>query len=250
MTNTAGLPEDDQTPPAESGAQGEHAPGEVAGAPGPAAADPPAASEEGGAGPDRGGDTAPASAAPDGTAASAPAAPCDTPSNAQPHAEQVLHGRTHEHLRKLQDTLEALNKQVSFLPPQLRMFGAKIDGLATTISEPRYRAVLAGLVSILDMVDQMRRSARIGPDEPTDHLRNYDVLYTQLRQLLEGNGLREIPTDGAFDPRYHRAVERVESSVPTDADRILDVVRPGFQTEQTVLRYAEVKVGYHPQSRP
>ncbi len=149
--------------------------------------------------------------------------------------------------------MEATAKQVSFLPPQLRMLGGKIDGLATAISEPRYRAALLGLLGVYDLTDQILRALPAGDDAAgattPDHRRNYEVLLAQLRQILETNGLTEIPTAGGFDPELHRALQLVPVTDPAQSDQILEVVRRGFRTEQSVLRYAEVLVGqYSPEA--
>jgi molecular chaperone GrpE len=152
-----------------------------------------------------------------------------------------------ERLEKLEEAAATTAKQVGYLPPQVRMLGNKVEGLATSISEPRYRALLLGLLAIYDLVDQLLRASRQAPASESEavHTRNYDVLRTQLRQLLEANGLEEIPAEGAFDPEQHRAIERATVSDPDLNNRILEVARPGFRTAQAVLRYAEVRVGHY-----
>lgn len=147
-------------------------------------------------------------------------------------------------------SLDATAKQVSFLPPQMRMLGGKIDGLATAISEPRYRAALLGLLGVFDLADQILRTLPADDDgqtgaAETNHRRNYEVLLAQLRQILEANGLTEIPTSGGFDPELHRALKLVPVANPAQSDQVLEVVRRGFRTEQSVLRYAEVLVGQY-----
>ncbi len=144
--------------------------------------------------------------------------------------------------------VDATAKQVSFLPPQMRMLGGKIDGLATAISEPRYRAALLGLLGVYDLADQILRALPADDDGQTgaaNHRRNYEVLLAQLRQILEANGLTEIPTSGGFDPELHRALKLVPVANPAQSDQVLEVVRRGFRTEQSVLRYAEVLVGQY-----
>ncbi|MGE0129084.1 MAG: nucleotide exchange factor GrpE [Blastocatellales bacterium] len=146
--------------------------------------------------------------------------------------------------------MDAMAKQVSFLPPQVRMLGGKIDGLGTAISEPRYRAALLGLLGVFDLTDQILRTlptegaSEVGVAAP-NHRRNYEVLLAQLRQILESNGLTEIPTSGGFDPELHRALKLIPVADPAQSDQILEVARRGFRTEQSILRYAEVLVGQY-----
>lgn len=159
-----------------------------------------------------------------------------------------------EHLDALQSRLdrlelavEGISKQVSFLPAQLRLIGGKLDGLATSISESRYRAVLLSLLGVCDLVDQLLRAEPTAAEEAdaAEHRRNYEVLREQLRQILDMNGLFEIPTAGSFDRESHRAVAVVACDDPSESGRVVAVIRPGFRTETSVLRYAEVAVAKH-----
>jgi molecular chaperone GrpE (heat shock protein) len=139
--------------------------------------------------------------------------------------------------------VDAATKQVGLLPQQIRGLGAKVEGLTTSVSDARLRALLLGVLSVYDLADQMYRTA--GSNGSTDHRNNYEVLRTQLRQLLASNGLEEIGTANGFDPQMHRSVRAVPCSDPGQSKQILEVVRAGFRTDQAVLRYAEVVVGQY-----
>jgi molecular chaperone GrpE len=146
----------------------------------------------------------------------------------------------------IEDVTGTVAKQVGYLPPQVRQLGGKVDSLMVSISESRYRSLLQSLLVIYDLVEQAARtSAAPGNDTPAVHLQNYQVLSTQLSQILTMNGLSPIPADGPFDPSVHRAIERVPVDDASRANQIVELVRPGFRTEQGVLRYAEVRVSYY-----
>jgi molecular chaperone GrpE (heat shock protein) len=136
-----------------------------------------------------------------------------------------------------------LGKQIGFVPQQVRMLAGKLDGLGTSISEPRYRALLLDLVMLHDLVHQMASAHANGQDQVAELERHREVLLRQIRQVLATNGLSEIQANGPFDPAIHRAVHSVPSADPAAAGQVLQVVRPGFRTERSVLRYAEVTVG-------
>jgi hypothetical protein len=147
-----------------------------------------------------------------------------------------------EHFTRLEELITDLSKQIGFLPPQIRQLSSKVDGVAVSITEPRQRALLLGVVALYDLADQMARSAqRAEPDSA--HAKNYDVLRVQLRQLLETNGLQEIDASGRFNPLLHRALERVPVTERERDEQIIEVTRAGFRTEFAVLRFAEVSVG-------
>ncbi len=149
---------------------------------------------------------------------------------------------------QMKESINDNEKKISFFPSQLRMIGGKIDGLTTSVAEPRYRALLLSLLGVYDLVDQFLRAQATNEKETkTDYYRNYEVIRRQLHQILEVNGLTEIPTNGEFNPEIHRAIESILCDDEAKKNQILEVVRPGFRTEQSVLRYTDVKVGdYRP----
>jgi molecular chaperone GrpE (heat shock protein) len=162
-------------------------------------------------------------------------------------------------LARLQETLDSTAKHVSFIPPQVRMLTGKIDAIATTLNESRYQALLLRIVGIYDLVCGMQRGQADSASEVIDEPgvsppppprqsgnTNLEILRTQINQVLDANGLHEIPTEGRFDPQLHYTVGRLMVSDPAKDGVIIDVVRPGFQTETSVLRFAEVRVGYYP----
>jgi len=154
--------------------------------------------------------------------------------------------RMDERLTRMEETLDTTAKQVSFLPPQIRMMGGRIEGLSQSIGETKYRSLLLDLLSIHDLTDQFLRSRENGdPGESPSEGKALGIVRTQLGQILEANGLSRIPAEGSFDPGIHRAVERAPCEDPSLAGRIKEVVRPGFRTEQSILRYAEVVVFHH-----
>jgi hypothetical protein len=151
----------------------------------------------------------------------------------------------------LVERVAGLEKQVALLPPQVRMLTGKIDGLSTAIAEPRLRSLLNGLLGIFDLIDQVLRT--LPADETSasaEHRRNYEVLLAQIGLLLQANGLYQIPAAGSFDPQVHRALQTVPVDDPAKAGAVLEIVRPGFRTDQAILRYAEVTVGRYAAPAP
>jgi len=147
-------------------------------------------------------------------------------------------------LDRLDQAIADVAQQISFMPPQVMRLGKKVDALATSIAEVKYRALLTELIRICDLLDQLIHGTPSSDSElEGHHLRNYGVLRTQLRQTLVLHGLSEIPADGAFDPELHKAMHRVPCDDPALGNHIRSVVRPGFWTDrQNILRYAEVEV--------
>lgn len=147
-------------------------------------------------------------------------------------------------LAKVGEYIDAAAKQVAFVPRQVLSIDRKIADLTTSISEPRYRALLEDVVRIHDLVDQLLRGcADVSDNTPSADRRNYSVLKTQLMQILRVNGLSEIDATGKFDSKWHRAMARTPTQDPALDGQIARVIRPGFRTEgEIALRFAEVDV--------
>jgi molecular chaperone GrpE (heat shock protein) len=139
-------------------------------------------------------------------------------------------------LDQLAEAVDLTARQVTFLPPQVRNLSSKVDRAVDAIGESRYQSLLLRILGIYDLVCQMRINAE--ENQP-----DLFILETQLRQLMEANGLSAIPTEGRFDPSLHLSVGRVECNDPALDGQVVEVVRPGFKTETSVLRFAEVRVG-------
>ncbi len=148
----------------------------------------------------------------------------------------------------LAQIVEAVGKtgeQLSFLPGQIRNLGGRVDAVAVSVSETRYRSLLLDLLGIYDLLEQLIRSVEPTVSETSrPHLQNYKLLQIQLEQILEYNGLTRIPTAGPFTPDIHRAVDRHPCEEAAQAGQVVKVVRPGFRTALQVLRFAEVVVSY------
>jgi molecular chaperone GrpE (heat shock protein) len=131
-----------------------------------------------------------------------------------------------------------LAERVELIPRQVRQLGSKVDDVATSISHPRIRDLLGGLLLLYDLIDQMARAA----ESDTASLQNYHVLRDQVTQVLEVNGVYPISDVQCFDPALHKAVETITCDTPEEDGEIAQVCRTGFRTDRTILRYTEVVV--------
>ena len=151
-----------------------------------------------------------------------------------------------DRLGRLESTIQDLSKQTNFLPPKLRGLGKKVDELSTSVGDARMRSLLADVAGLGDLAEG---ALRVLSDDEGDKLtgaevqRYFNAMATRVEQILEANDLLEIPTDIAFDPTLHNAID-VQPVEDEELDGcIIDVVRRGYRSEHSVLRFAEVTVG-------
>ena len=73
-----------------------------------------------------------------------------------------------------------------------------------------------------------------------------ELVYKELRRVLEEEGLTEIPAEGEpFDPRVHEAFEAVEDEAVSEPT-VRSVLRRGYTLKEQVLRPSMVSVARPP----
>jgi len=107
------------------------------------------------------------------------------------------------------------------------------------------------LTRLLPVVDDMDRAFNNLPDDlkGLPWVEGTALIHRNLRSLIEGEGVREIPTTGAqFDPRVHEALTHEPSDTASEGE-IIGEVRKGYTLADRVLRPAQVRVSSGPANR-
>ncbi len=99
------------------------------------------------------------------------------------------------------------------------------DGLARGVLRP----LLSELLLLKDRLQDVAENDAV------------DSAVEELEEVLRRRGVRVIPADEHFDPRYHEAV-RVDLSATEPKGRIVTVLREGYLLGDEVLRPALVVV--------
>lgn len=91
---------------------------------------------------------------------------------------------------------------------------------------------------LLTIVDDLDRALSIAGEE-TEFVKGIRGVRSNLLKLLESHGLKEIPTDGDFDPNMHEALCTVEGD---EDNKVAETFLKGYTLNGKVLRYSKVKV--------
>jgi molecular chaperone GrpE len=103
------------------------------------------------------------------------------------------------------------------------------------------QALVARLLPVLDNFELAVSSAERSRDFDR-MLKGVEMVFGELRDVLEGEGLVKIEAEGKpFDPERHEAVVAVEQE-GTEPGMVVDIVRAGYELRGKVLRPAMVKV--------
>jgi molecular chaperone GrpE len=114
----------------------------------------------------------------------------------------------------------------------------------------RHRGVEALIEHILPVLDAFDRAlAPEGDSGTSDYRKGFELIRRQLWDALAKQGLVRIESVGKeFDPHFHHAIERVETTSHADG-QVIEELQPGYVFHDRVLRPAMVRVAVEPQGR-
>jgi molecular chaperone GrpE len=99
---------------------------------------------------------------------------------------------------------------------------------------------------LLPILDDLERAlAAVGEHQEATVEEGVRLVHRSLESLLERNGVKQIDTDGKFDPHVHEAL----LSQPSDAEEgsVIDVVQKGYTLGDRVVRPARVVIAAAPE---
>ena len=107
--------------------------------------------------------------------------------------------------------------------------------------EFRDYAVADAIKSLLPVLDSLERALQVKSDEA--ELRSgVELIYKQLLAALAKLSVHPIVSKGeAFDPRYHEAIEMVDTTEAPD-HQVIEELQRGYKFKDRLLRPAMVKV--------
>ncbi len=101
------------------------------------------------------------------------------------------------------------------------------------------------VLKLLEVLDDLER-ALDAEEEEGPFVEGVRKIHNNLKKLLESEGLKEIPANGAFDPRLHDCLLTCEGE---EDGMIAEVYQKGYYLGPRVLRCAKVKVTSAPQDK-
>ncbi len=108
-------------------------------------------------------------------------------------------------------------------------------------------ALVDTIKTLLPVVDSFERALQ-AKSEGGDFRSGVELIYKQLQDALSKLGVQPIAAKGQpFDPRFHEAIEMVDTSDAPD-HQVLDEWQRGYKYKDRLLRPAMVRVAKNPES--
>jgi molecular chaperone GrpE len=145
--------------------------------------------------------------------------------------------------------LQKLKEERDSLLDRLARMQAEFDNARKRASkeqqELREYAVADAIKSLLPAMDSLERALQVKSDAA--ELRSgVELIYKQLQAALGKLSVHPIVSKGEpFDPRYHEAIEMVETRDAPD-HQVIEELQRGYKFKDRLLRPAMVKVAKNP----
>ncbi|MGD2073101.1 MAG: nucleotide exchange factor GrpE [Candidatus Thorarchaeota archaeon] len=125
------------------------------------------------------------------------------------------------------------------LQAEFQNYKKRVERERSEVIEQATKDLVFNLLSVLD---NFERALQSDASDTTSFKKGIEMIFKQLKKVLEAEGLSPIPAVGEpFDPYYHEAVLTAVGEY--EEDIILEELEKGYLLKKTVLRPSKVKVG-------
>lgn len=150
--------------------------------------------------------------------------------------------------KEQQKEFESVDKEADQYLNYLKRLKAEFDNYKKrNLKEQGWKITLfsEGLIKqFLPIVDDLERALDVAKEEEevTSFVQGVEIIFNQLKNTLEKQGLEQIRAKGEpFDPYLHEAIMKVELDEYPD-NIIIEEMRKGYKLKNRVLRPTMVKV--------
>jgi len=177
----------------------------------------------------------------------------DAASPTRADASQATDEALQQRVKALEEERDRLKSELADNRDRYLRARADYDNLVRRTQKESLDSVRAAKGSLLlrftAVVESLDRAIKDLDRSHPDSSRGVKLVADDLRRLLKDEGVKEIETAGAFNYRYHQAVENVETNEHPEG-AIVEVVQRGYLIHGEVLRPALVKVAAAPRKPP
>ena len=150
-----------------------------------------------------------------------------------------------EELEKLRSERDALLDRLARLQAEFDNYRKRA---ARENAEFRDYALVDTVRQLLPVVDHFSLAIRNADANPQEFRKGVELIYKQLQEILQKIGVQRVAAEGQpFDPRFHEAIEVVDSNQVQD-NFVLEELQPGYKIKDRLLRPAMVRVARSKQS--
>jgi len=151
----------------------------------------------------------------------------------------ALEPRQDDEIKKLREERDSLFDRLARLQAEFDNYRKRA---AKENADFRDYAVADAAKALLPAIDNLALALKSASASPDDFRKGVELIQRQLQDTLQKLNVQEIRAKGQpFDPRFHEAIEVVESDKVPD-HHVLEELQPGYRMKDRLLRPAMVIV--------
>ena len=151
----------------------------------------------------------------------------------------ALEPRQDDEIKKLREERDSLFDRLARLQAEFDNYRKRA---AKENADFRDYAVADAAKALLPAIDNLALALKSASGSPDDFRKGVELIQRQLQDTLQKLNVQEIRAKGQpFDPRFHEAIEVVESDKVPD-HHVLEELQPGYRMKDRLLRPAMVIV--------
>ncbi|PIR79754.1 MAG: nucleotide exchange factor GrpE [Candidatus Levybacteria bacterium CG10_big_fil_rev_8_21_14_0_10_35_13] len=143
----------------------------------------------------------------------------------------------------VQNDHEKLNQQYAEIKDTLQRVYAEFQNYKKRTEEDKTRFIKMSteelIKKILPIMDNFELALEHNKQE-NDFSKGIEMIYAQLKEVLQDEGIEEINARGQFNPELHEALLTEESNKAQGT--ILEQLQKGYKIGGRVIRHAKVKI--------
>ena len=137
---------------------------------------------------------------------------------------------------KAKDELAEYKEMLQRLQAEFENYRKRVEKETTAFKQYAVADVVNKLLPLLDSFELALSKV----DKKDDTVKGFELIYAQLFDILEKQGLRQISSVGEkFDPTKHEALLQEEGE---EKDIVLEELQKGYLIHDRVIRPARVKI--------
>ena len=168
----------------------------------------------------------------------------ETEQPAEPQTEQMV-TLTASEFEQVRAHIETLQKEKDEAVQAAQRLQAEFDNYRRRNASLRTDSIDEGtrecIKSLLPALDNFDRALEHAQTLDEAWLKGIELVQKQLLEALAAQGLKEIPSDGEFDPNLHNAVMHIDDD-NYGTEEIVEVFQKGYRIGDSVVRHSMVKV--------
>jgi molecular chaperone GrpE len=142
--------------------------------------------------------------------------------------------------------LEEKNKKIAELTDTLQHLQAEMENMKKRcekdMGEARKFASTFIVEKLLPILDSFELALK-NTEKKEDFIKGVELIYSQMFDMLEKEGLRKIDTaNQKFDPYKHEVLMTEKADKEEEDDLIIEELQKGYMFKDKVMRYAKVKI--------